>query len=96
MPQCLWSLPTVPVKSNLTGSGDLTPSVSSLPEAGFLARGSNREAPRLAEGTAPLATGCHLWGDETKGTSPTKYSLNANFGLGTLFGAAVDPQLNRT
>lgn len=35
-------------------------------------------------------------GDETKGTSPAKYSLNANFGLGTLFGAAVDPQLNRT
>ena len=67
MPQCLWLRPTVPVKSNLTGSGDLTPSVSSLPEAGFLARGSNGEAPRLAGGTAPLATGCHLWGGRNQG-----------------------------
>ena len=53
------------MKSNSEDSGDLIPSVNSLPKAGFLTRGSNGEVPGLAMGLL-LATGCHLLGMKPK------------------------------
>lgn len=91
MPQCLWSLLTVPMKSNPEDSGDLIPFANSLPKAGFLAHGSYGEAAGLA---VLLAKGYHLLGMKPKLPIPFKHILWMP--PCTLLRALVDTQLNQT